>query len=153
MEERFETFTVLIAKISRHIRRLKTEEVASYNLKSAHVSCLYYLYKAKKLTAKELSALCEEDKAAISRSLDYLEKNGYVFCESIGQKRYKAPLALTEKGEEIGRFIAMRIDSFLEKASEGLSEEHRMIMYQSLALVEKNLEKIYNTSGEEKHGN
>ena len=74
MMERFETFTLLISQISRSIRKIKTEEMAEFKLKSPHVSCLYYLYKEKTLTAKELCDICDEDKAAISRSLLYLEK-------------------------------------------------------------------------------
>ena len=82
MEKRFELFTVLISKISRSIRKIKTEEVSEFNLKSPHVSCLYYLYKSKPLTATELCDICGEDKAAISRSLEFLEKNGFLTCES-----------------------------------------------------------------------
>ena len=44
MQERFETFTVLINRISRDIRRIKNQEMAVYHLRSAHVSCLYYIY-------------------------------------------------------------------------------------------------------------
>ena len=76
--ERFETFTVLIAKISRNIRKIKNNEMAEYDLRSPHISCLYYLYSSEGLTATELCERCEEDKATISRSLDYLEKNGSV---------------------------------------------------------------------------
>ena len=43
MEERFETFTVLIARISRSIKRIKADEMADFELKGPHVSCLYYL--------------------------------------------------------------------------------------------------------------
>lgn len=43
MQQRFETFTVLIAKISRSIRRIKAEEMSEFHLKGPHVSCLYYL--------------------------------------------------------------------------------------------------------------
>ena len=43
MEERFETFTILIARISRSIKRIKSEEMADFELKGPHVSCLYYL--------------------------------------------------------------------------------------------------------------
>ena len=69
MNDRFETFTVLISSVSRSIRRIKTETMAEYNLKSPHVSCLYYLYKRPGMTAAELCELCEEDKAAASRSI------------------------------------------------------------------------------------
>ena len=76
MEERFKTFTVLIAKINRNIRKIKNREMVEYGLRSAHISCLYYLYSAEALTATELCELCEEDKATISRALVYLEENG-----------------------------------------------------------------------------
>ena len=98
MKERFETFTVLINRISRNIRKIKNQEMAEYNLRSSHISCLYYLYSEKELTATELCERCEEDKATISRALDYLETNGYLTCESKSAKRYKTPLLLTDKG-------------------------------------------------------
>ena len=37
MTERFETFTVLINRISRNIRKIKNHEMAEYDLRSAHV--------------------------------------------------------------------------------------------------------------------
>ena len=49
MQERFETFTVLINRISRDIRRIKNQEMASYHLRSAHVSqiCLRHFMWSK----------------------------------------------------------------------------------------------------------
>ena len=57
MKERFETFTVLINKINRNIRKIKNQEMAEYNLRSAHVSCLYHLYSIEGLTATDLCVL------------------------------------------------------------------------------------------------
>lgn len=99
MEERFETFTVLITRISRSIKRIKADEMADFELKGPHVSCLYYLSQQDGMTAAELCERCDEDKAAISRSLDDLEKNGYITCASGAGKRYKSPLRLTERGQ------------------------------------------------------
>ena len=90
MEQRFETFTTQIAKISRCIRRIKTGEMAEFNLKSPHVSCLYYLYQSDGMTAKELSDVCDEDKAAISRAISYLEENGYINVIARQKKDIKA---------------------------------------------------------------
>lgn len=149
MKERFEIFTIQIAKISRCIHKIKTEEMAGFNLKSPHVSCLYYLYKYQKpMTAKELCDICDEDKGAISRSLDYLEKNGYLTCESKTEKRYKSPLVLTDKGLEIGEYIVNKIDSILADASKGLTEEKRKIFYHSLILISDNLQKMCDKYGE-----
>ena len=149
MEERFETFTVLIGQISRNIYKLKTMEMAGYDLRSSHVSCLYYLYKMKSLTAKELCDICAEDKANISRAVKYLEENGYLRCESKRVKRYQSPLILTEKGEEIGERLAFRIDRILSRAGDGVSEEDRRIMYRSLAVIRENLSKLCETYEED----
>ena len=78
MEERFQVFTVLIAGINRSILRIKTEEMSEFNLRSSHVSCLYYLYKKESLTAREICNLCGEDKANISRAVKLPIKVGIV---------------------------------------------------------------------------
>ena len=148
LQERFKTFTVLMAKINRNIRKIKTEEMAEFNLKSPHVSCLYYLYKAETLTAKELCDICEEDKANISRSIIYLETNGYLACACKSQKRYKSPLILTEKGRDVAKKITEKIDHKLLSAGDGLDEESREIMYRSLSIVAENLQKICDGYGE-----
>ena len=141
MFDRFEKFTLLINNIIRSIHKIKSEEMQKFNLKSTHVSCLYYLYREKnKLTAKELCNICNEDKAAISRAIEYLEKNNYVNCESKNEKRYKSPLMLTEKGQALGKLISDKIDQILKLASNGLNEEKRKLFYDCLTLISTNLE-------------
>lgn len=142
MTERFETFTVLINRISRNIRKIKNQEMAAYNLRSAHISCLYYLYISDGLTATELCERCEEDKATISRALDYLESNDYLTCQSKSAKRYKSPLVLTEKGTMVGKKIADKIQNVLDAISGALTEEERVAFYRSLALISNSLNLI-----------
>ena len=147
MTQRFETFTVLINRISRNVRKIKNQEMAEYHLRSAHVSCLYYLYKSNGATATDLCERCEEDKATISRALDYLEKGGYLICQSISAKRYRSPLVLTEKGNEIGKKIADKISGVLDAISGGLTEEERVAFYRSLSIISESLD-IVSKSGE-----
>ena len=142
MQERFELFTVLINRISRNIRKIKNQEMADYDLRSAHVSCLYYLYTSQGATATDLCERCEEDKATISRALDYLESNGYLICESKCSKRYKSRLLLTEKGNEVGRKIADKINGVLDAISADLTEEERIAFYRSLSIISQILETI-----------
>ena len=142
MEERFAAFTVLIAKINRNIRRIKTEEMAEFHLKGPHVACLYHLTTAGPLTAGELCDRCDEDKAAISRSLDFLEKEGYLVCDSRARKRNRSPLRLTEKGRAAASGIAARIDRIVDAASEGLTEQERAVMYRALTRISGNLERF-----------
>ncbi|MDE6408319.1 MAG: MarR family transcriptional regulator [Anaeroplasmataceae bacterium] len=143
MKNRYQDFTVLLNKITRSIHKIKTEEMNRFDLKSAHVSCLFYLYTSEKpLTSKELCEVCDEDKALISRSLDDLEKKGLVFCEEIKEKRYRSPLHLTQEGNEIGKYVAEKIDNLLEGATQGLSLEQRNAMYEGLEIIRNNLEKM-----------
>ena len=141
MDERFETFTVLLNRINRNIRKIKNEEMKNYELRSPHVSCLYYLYISEELTSKELCERCEEDKATISRSLDFLEKNGYLICKSESKKRYNAPFKLTEKGERAGKRITEKITAVLDEISSGISDEDRAVFYRSLNVISENIEK------------
>ena len=149
MQERFETFTVLINRISRDIRRIKNQETASYHLRSAHVSCLYYIYSLDGVTSAELCEHCEEDKATISRALDYLEANGFVLRDSDRTKRYRSPLRLTERGQEAGKRIAEKIDTVLDTVSRTLTDEERAAFYRSLSAISRSLDAIAQSSGKQ----
>lgn len=140
MKERFQTFTILISKISRSIRKIKNREMAEYGLRSVHVTCLYYLYLSDSLTATELCERCEEDKAAISRALDFLEEKGFVACESKHAKRYNSPLSLTEKGKEAGEKITDKINFVLDEICVDLTEDQRNEFYRCLAIISDSLE-------------
>ena len=147
--ERFETFTVLMARIGRSIKRIKAEEMARFQLKGPHVSCLYYLSLSESMTAAQLCERCEEDKAAISRSLDFLEKEGYLVCDSSARKRYRSPLRLTEKGEATGRRIMEKIDRIVREAGSALTEEERAVMYRALSAVSERLAQMGETKTNE----
>ena len=152
MENRYEAFTLLVSSISRSIRRIKADAVAEYGLKSPHVTCIYYLYKQPGMTAAELCEQCDEDKAAISRSLFYLEESGFLTREvSIpnrrergGAKHYRAALALTEKGAAVAHHIAERIEHVLEQVSCGVSDDDRKVLYRALEQIDRNLEQMGN---------
>ena len=148
MQERFETFTVLINRISRDIRKIKNQEMAAYHLRSIHASCLYYIYSLGSVTSAELCEHCEEDKATISRALDYLETNGFIVRDSDRVKRYKSPLLLTEKGRDTGKRSAEKIDGVLEAISHALTEEERIEFYRSLSTISRSLEAIVQNSEE-----
>ena len=142
MQGRFETFTILINRISRNIRKIKNQEMAEYKLRSAHVSCLYFLYNTNGLTAAELCEKCEEDKATISRAIDFLESDGYLIRQIQGSKHYKSPLVLTEKGLLVGQKISGKIDGVLEEISGGLTEEERLEFYRCLSVISASLDVI-----------
>lgn len=149
MEERFNVFTTLIADLSRSIRKIKGEEMKNFELKSSNVSCLYYLNKKDgTITAGDIATISTEDKAAVSRSLEYLKKEGYISYNCSRDKKYRTPIFLTDKGKSIAEKIAEKIDEVLNSASRGLTEEDREVMYKSLKLISKNLQKQCKTYGD-----
>ena len=142
METRYETFTILMTRILRMIKHLKTEEMAAYNLKGIHVTCLHYLYRFSPLTAAELCERCDEDKSAVSRALNYLEENGFLFCEPGSSRKYKSTIILTDQGMAAGKLISEKINTLVEEASHDLPEEDRTVLYRALQTISDNLENI-----------
>ena len=142
MIERFEVFTLIIANLTRNIRKIKTVEMAKWNLKSQHVSCIYYLYERGPLTATELCDICGEDKANMSRSIEYLEEHGYLTRKERVNRRYKIHYELTELGKNVGKNIFERVEDIISRSSEGINEEDRGTMYRSLYAINDNLKKI-----------
>ena len=152
MTERYRDFTVLITKINRNIKRIKTEEMNEFNLRSPHVTCLYFLYKTGGTTAKDLCEIGQEDKATISRSIEHLENEGYIICKQKQKKKYNTMLTLSAKGTEIAEKMSEKIDRILNIAGGNIPEEKRQIMYECLALIDDNLDNICKQYEGEKYG-
>ncbi len=142
MATKYNNFKVLITRIARGIHRVEENEMKQINLKSQHISCLYYLSLSEKLRAKDIVDLYLEDKGQVSRSLDFLEKNGYIKCDSLAHKRYNAYYYLTEMGREVSEYIETKINEIVEDVSDFLTDEERIIMYRCLTKISKNLDKI-----------
>ena len=101
------------------------------------------------VTSAELCEHCEEDKATISRALDYLETNGFIVRDSDRVKRYRNPLRLTEKGQEVGKRIAEKIGAVLDTVSRTLTEDERAALYRSLSAISRSLNTIAQSSGKQ----
>lgn len=148
MQERYETFTSLVININRYILKIKNYEMQEFGLKGNQVQCLHYLYNDPNgLTSKQLGELCEEDKAAISRTLKNLENSGLVFVEDDNIKKYRNPYKLTEKGKEYGKEISLKIEDVMRLASQGIDVDSRKQLYSSLNTVCCNLKKICENKG------
>ena len=104
--------------------------------------CLYHLGKHPEgLTATQLTELCKEDKAAISRTLSQLSAKGLVSCELPENKRsYRTVYYLTEEGGTVVKKIGSRIYSALAHGGDGMTEEQRVNLYDSLERISHNLE-------------
>ena len=81
--------------------------------------------------------------------MDYLETNGFIVRDSDRVKRYRNPLRLTEKGQEVGKRIAEKIGAVLDTVSRTLTEDERAALYRSLSAISRSLDAIAQSSGKQ----
>ena len=95
MLNRFGAFVTGITACYKYIQRIKTQEMAELGLKGTHMPCLFFLSQNPEgMTAAQLCHLCDEDKAAISRTLAELETKGYLRTQTMSGKKYRAVVLL-----------------------------------------------------------
>lgn len=142
MLNRFEVFSGTIMELNRYVQKIKDLEMGKLGLKGGHTMCLVYLGQYEEgLTSTQLTNLCKEDKAAISRSLKELVRQGLVTCRQPERGRsYRTPYFLTEKGKELVQKINSCVENALFYGGNGLSEEQRTEFYNTMELIRANLE-------------
>lgn len=151
MLDRFEQFSSAVSCIHRYIQKIERVEMEKFGLKGPHVQCLLALQRSGTgLTSSQLCALCDKDKAAVSRTVAELEQAGMVSRATHNGNRYRAVLKLTERGREAASQVNERVRIAVEKAGEGLSDEHRTVFYYVLSLIAGNLQGICQDGLEEK---
>ena len=144
MLNRFAKFSFLISEIDRCWHKLAAEEMAKYQLNSAHAVYLNTLYDASDtgITAAQLGEACGKNKADVSRMVAILENKGLVRKVAVGNNLYRAKLVLTPEGFEAANHVRNRAALAVELAGNGLSPEDRETFYQALGLIAGNLQKL-----------
>lgn len=143
MVTRFEQFTSSVASIHRSIQKIERVEMAKYGLKGPHAQVLLAMSRYPEgVTSGELVKFCDKDKAAISRTVTELEREGMVTRQGRNGNFYRAPLVLTDRGREAAEHVAVRAQQAVEAASDGLSEGNRHTLYMALELIANHLQTL-----------
>ncbi len=153
MIDLYEQFASSVSSLYFHIQKIQRTEMARYGLKGAHVHCLLAISRHPEgITAARLCQICDKDKAAVSRTLAELEKEGLVTRPADCTKHYRVPLFLTEKGKQITEQVSALVTMAVQQADCGLSQEKREICFESMDIIAQNLHRI-STDGIRKVGN
>ena len=143
MQSRYEQFAGSVLCLYRCIQKIQRMEMAKYGLKGSHAQCLMAMGRYPQgITAVELCRLSGKDKAAISRTLSELAREGLVERRARDGQTYRAPLFLTEKGLAAAARVEEAARIAVEQAGEGLTDEHRAIFYATLDLLATNLQRL-----------
>ncbi|MBE5901897.1 MAG: hypothetical protein E7277_04160 [Lachnospiraceae bacterium] len=141
MNRRFEDFSTIMFRITHYWNKLATEEMKVYNLKGGYALYLLILANCEEeMTAATLAKICGRDKADVSRAISTMQKREII--EPFSKGAYRAPLRLTENGKQLAEKIQKRADLALALAGEGLEEEKREAMYESLSAIVDNLKRL-----------
>lgn len=143
MVSRFEQFTAAIFSINRCVQKIERVEMAKFGLKGPQAQCLLAMSRYPDgITSSQLRTVCDKDKAAISRTVADLEREGMVERITNNGNRYRAMLKLTPQGQAAASAVMERAQLAVEKASEGMSDAERAVMYRALGLIAGNLQNI-----------
>ncbi len=143
MLERFEKFTQSIGTAYKYVGKIKSNHMSAFDLKGSHVMCIFFLGRTPNgLKATELCELCQEDKGAVSKTLNTLKKRGLVES-SVGRlRKYRAVYKITDAGMDVYNKVAVIIEDAVEKCGEGLTEDERLTFYKVLDKIIANLGRI-----------
>lgn len=145
MIERFENLTSGVSRIYKGIQRIKRQKMTELGLKGTQVMCIHYLSGYPDgITAAELSRICTEDKAAMSRTLAELEELNLIqyLTDNVSEKKYRTPAKLTPKGNAYAEQINHLILQAVEKCGQDISEEEREVFYRVLFRIAENMEDV-----------
>lgn len=143
MLERFERFSLAISEISRCWRKLASEELAKYGLKTPHATYLTVMNKYPQgITVPQLCEVCGKDKSDASRMLAILEEKGLVEKQVVDGSLYRGLLVLTDEGKEAARQVSERASRAVEMAGKGLDDETREVFYEALEVITNNLKEL-----------
>ena len=140
MLDRFERFSYALAEISRCWRKLASEELAKYGLKSPHATYLTTMYKYPDgITVPKLCEVSGKDKSDASRMIAILEEKGLARKKDVGGSLYRGLWVLTEEGKNAAEQVSLRASKAVELAGKDLDEETRNIFYKALESITSNL--------------
>ena len=140
MESRYDRFTTMVAALYQNIQKVKMMEMEEFDLRTIHATCLHHFsLHPEGLTLREITALCDVDKAAMSRCVAKLQEKGLAYSEEAGSRKYNRLYKLTEYGAEVARETNRRIDEAVDYVGAFLQEPERLQFYRWLTQITENL--------------
>ena len=111
------------------------------NLRAGDANCIYYLSKNPEgLSNVQLSELSGNDKAAISRSMNFLMINGFVeLSAEDDSKKYGRRYILTDKGKEAADKVNSRVEAVVNEVSKNIDKEDGRIFYDTFRTIAERL--------------
>lgn len=140
LDDRFGRLYLAISDISKHLHKLTTDVMLSYELNGAHVMYLIALYRFPNgISASQIGRICRRDKSDVSRMMAIMVEKGFVQKEKQNQKQHCTIFKLTNKGFIAAKYAHQKANCIARLAEANLSYEKRATLYEALDLLISNL--------------
>lgn len=112
------------------------------NINKTQINILMLIDENRNSSMSEISQMTGIEKSSFTRSVDCLEKNGFIIREPADNDRRIIKLSLTKKGTKTTTLIRNDFDKYLESLIAGFSEDERNEFLESLETVSDYVIKI-----------
>lgn len=121
------------------IQKLFGKAIAQYNIGIGHFSVMMSLYQEQGRSQDELASARGLDKSMIAKSVERLEKEGYVFRVIDQTDRRIRRLYLTEKGKKFRKDLEQVRDDMEDRILKDFDPEETRLFIQYLKRIAANL--------------
>ncbi len=148
-KDRFEILSASVLRLVKSVQSLKARKMAEYDLKGTNAAVLCrVLESGTGLTATELAAACEIDKAQVSRCVAELTEKGFLCRDAGEERRYKQKYRLTAEGQRAALDVSRSMAEIEETVSKNLTPTELDNFYHTLYRLCDNFEELLHRQGE-----
>lgn len=143
--DNLENFSPLfkIAITANKISNTLTKSLKTYDIASEQRAILDIAKKRGDITQNQISSILGKDKTTVSRSLDAIEKKGYIKRVSDKDDKRVKLVQLTKRGEEVLDNSKEFMEEFRANSLDGLDEKDKQLLSSFLERIYTNIEKNY----------
>ncbi|MFJ7977822.1 MarR family winged helix-turn-helix transcriptional regulator [Peribacillus sp. NPDC096379] len=127
-------------QISRLFTKKLNEQLLQYGLFHSQWSIVYFLKTKGPSTLVEIGEYLNVEKPTITRTVQRLNEGGFI-QQVPGKDRRVKRIQLTEAGEEVYTSCREAVTEFEYKVMDGISEQEKEEVFQTLTKIYVNLEK------------
>ena len=132
--------STLIKKANRLLVKKANELLAAYDINHAYTFFLMELYQQDGLTQSELRKRIGIEQPTAVRTLDRMERDGFINREQNPNDRRALHIKLTEKGRNLEETILNAAKELNKLALQGFSKDEQQMLLQLIQRVNSNLQ-------------
>lgn len=139
--ERYILFTKYVEEAYKTVQKIKADHMSDFGFRSTDTTLIFMLgINEGGLTATELAAKCNVDKAVVSRAVKSLCESGAVRYAEEAKRNYRSKLFLSESGKELFRSMSLIAESIVAATSGSIDAEELKNFYKTFHTLNRHLQ-------------